>query len=71
MSNWLKTSFGNFVENSILSSGLMSYFNVAYIRGLFADQRSGRQENAVYILDLFNLTAWYGYWIEGKAVRAA
>jgi asparagine synthase (glutamine-hydrolysing) len=73
MSNWLKTEFGNFVEKSVLSSGLIQagYFNVAYIRRLFADHRSGRRENGVYIWVLFNLTAWYGYWIERKEVRAA
>jgi asparagine synthase (glutamine-hydrolysing) len=73
MSQWLKSEFGNFVETSILSSGLIEagYFNEVHIRKLFADHRSGRLENAVYIWVLFNLTAWYGYWIEGKEVRAA
>ncbi len=73
MSKWLKSDFGNFVEKSILTSGLIAagYFNVAHIRKLFSDHRSGRMENAVYIWVLFNLTAWYGYWIEGKEVWAA
>jgi asparagine synthase (glutamine-hydrolysing) len=73
MSNWLQNGFGHYVERSILSSGLMDtgYFNAGYIRRLFADHRSGRRENAVYIWTLFNLIAWYGYWIEGKEVRAA
>ena len=65
--------FRELVEKSILTSGLIAagYFNVAHIRKLFSDHRSGRMENAVYIWVLFNLTAWYGYWIEGKEVWAA
>jgi asparagine synthase (glutamine-hydrolysing) len=73
MSNWLRNQFGHYVERRIMSSGLMKagYFNAEYVRGLFARHRSGRQDNAVYLWTLFNLVAWYGYWIEGKEVKAA
>lgn len=73
MTKWLQSDFGEFVESSILSSGLVEkgFFNVEHIRRMFADHRSGRRENAVYIWVLFNLTAWYSYWIEGKEVQIA
>lgn len=73
MSNWLKSEFGEFVEKSILSSGLVErgYFNEQHIRRLCAEHRRGRRENAAQIWVLFNLTAWYGFWIQGKEVMVA
>jgi asparagine synthase (glutamine-hydrolysing) len=73
MSEWLKGPFGKQVERSTLSSALANagYFNRDYIARLFADHRNGRRDNAIYIWTLFNLTAWYDYWIDGKQVRAA
>lgn len=73
MSNWLKSDFGRFVENSILSSGLIKrgYFHEQHIRRLCADHRSSRSENAAQIWVLFNLTAWYDFWIQGKEVMVA
>ena len=73
MSQWLKGSFGLEVERSILSSQLLNrgFFNRDYIRKLCADHRSGRRECAVHIWTLFNLTAWYDFWIDGKQLRAA
>jgi asparagine synthase (glutamine-hydrolysing) len=73
MSAWLKNGFGTYAERTIMSSPLLDegYFNPDYIRGLFADHRSGRRDNAVYIWTLFNLFAWHSYWIEGRQLRAA
>src|SRR5205807_919530 len=63
MSDWLKGAFGKQAERRILGSRLLGrgYFNRDYITRMFADHRSGRRENAVYIWTLFNLTAWYDY----------
>ena len=33
-------------------------------RRLCAEHRSGRRDNSLYIWTLFNLTAWYNYWID-------
>lgn len=73
MSNWLKSDFGQFVEQSILSSGLVDrgYFHTDHIRRLFAEHRSGRRENAAQLWVLFNLTAWYAYWIQGRVVAVS
>ncbi len=73
MSNWLKSGFGKFVQKSILTSGLVEqgYFHTDHINRLFADHRNGRRENAAQLWVLFNLTAWYSYWIQGKEVGVA
>jgi asparagine synthase (glutamine-hydrolysing) len=67
MSQWLRGGFGEQAEATILSSGLMrrGYFNTDYIRTLVRDHRDGRRDNSLYIWTLFNLAAWYDYWIEG------
>jgi len=67
MSEWLRGDFGKTVEGSILSSSLLrrGYFDNEYIATLLKDHRTGRRDNSLYIWTLFNLTAWYDYWIEG------
>ncbi|OQW43931.1 MAG: hypothetical protein A4S16_05460 [Proteobacteria bacterium SG_bin6] len=69
MSDWLKGDFGAFVERSMMSSALMQkgYFDLDYIRQLFEHHRSGKRDNGLYIWTLFNLSAWYDYWIDGHA----
>lgn len=69
MSKWLEGEFGQRVEREILGSGLMErgYFNRDYIRGLFRQHREKRRDNGFYIWTLFNLTAWYDYWIHTGA----
>lgn len=68
MSQWLRESFGQTIEDAILSSPLLKhgFFNVSYIAQLFQDHRKNRRDNSLYIWTLYNLTAWYDYWIEGK-----
>lgn len=68
MSQWLKGDFGDYVRSQIMKSGILrrGFFNVEYIQALFADHVSGRRDNSLYIWTLFNLTAWYDYWIEGS-----
>jgi asparagine synthase (glutamine-hydrolysing) len=68
MSQWLKGDFGHQVQASLLNSGLLErgFFRRDYIENLFADHRSGRRDNSLYLWTLFNLTAWYDYWVEQK-----
>lgn len=70
MSQWLMESFGATVEDAIMRSPLLKqgFFNVSYITQLFQDHRKKRRDNSLYIWTLYNLTAWYDYWIEGKVV---
>ncbi len=68
MTQWLRGDFGRRVEAELLSSPLLkrNWFNAAYIRRLCAEHRGGRRDNSLYIWTLFNLAAWYGYWIERR-----
>jgi asparagine synthase (glutamine-hydrolysing) len=69
MSQWMRGAFGKQVEASMLSSSLLErgFFNRSYIANLFKDHNAGRRDNSLYIWTLFNLTAWYDYWIGGSA----
>lgn len=65
MADWLRGSFGDMAERQIFSSKLLQrgFFNVDYIRKLFAHHRSKRMDTSLQIWTLYNLTAWYDYWI--------
>lgn len=67
MSEWLLGDFGLHVRDSLLGSSLMErgFFNFAYVEELVADHRAGRRNNSLYIWTLYNLSAWYDYWIAG------
>lgn len=67
MAQWLRGDFGKQAENSILHSNLLKrgFFNLDYIKGMIKAHREERRDNSLYIWTLFNLTAWYDYWVEG------
>ena len=69
MSQWIRGDFGRQVKASMMSSRLLDrgFFNRQYIANLFKDHLSGRRDNSLYIWTLFNLTAWYDYWIDGDS----
>ena len=73
MAQWLRGDFGKRVEGELLGSRLLDrgWLNRAYIARLCAEHRAGRRDTSLYIWTLFNLTAWYGYWIEGRSHAAA
>ncbi|MDB5618896.1 asparagine synthase (glutamine-hydrolyzing) [Tardiphaga sp.] len=73
MIKWLKGEFGQRVEREILSSRMMDrgFFHVAYIREMFSDHRLGRANRAQQLWTLYNLTAWYDYWVDAPADVAA
>jgi len=72
MSQWLSGVFGQRARQTVLGSALMKrgYFNREYISGLFRDHSSGRRDTSLAIWTLFNLTAWYEYWIHRPQVFA-
>jgi hypothetical protein len=47
------------------------YFNPAYITNLFADLRGDRANLSQQIWTIYNLVAWYDYWIERPQQAAA
>jgi asparagine synthase (glutamine-hydrolysing) len=72
MSQWLRGPFGEQVERTLMSSRLLDrgWLDRAYIRRLCQSHRAGRSDCALYIWTLFNLTAWYDYWIDRPAELA-
>jgi asparagine synthase (glutamine-hydrolysing) len=72
MTQWLRGDFGRRVEGAILGSRLLErgWLDQAYIRRLCAEHRAARRDNSLYIWTLYNLTAWYDYWID-RPHRAA
>jgi asparagine synthase (glutamine-hydrolysing) len=65
MSQWMRGSFGERVEREVLSSPLMrrGWLDTEFVSKLCTEHRSGRRDNSLYMWTLFNLTAWYDYWI--------
>lgn len=68
MAEWLNGDFGVKVKESILGSGLLNqgHFKKKYIIKLFDQHFNNKVDNSLYIWTLFNLTAWYDYWIVDK-----
>ena len=70
MSEWLRGDFGCQAEQAVLGSPLMQdgYFNRDHVAQKFRLHREGRQDNALHLWLLFNLTAWHDHWIERPAM---
>lgn len=69
---WLREDFGIEAESMVLGSPLAANngpLNATAIRRAFDDHRSGRQNNALHLWVLLNLTAWHDHWIDSN--RAA
>ena len=68
MSQWLRGYFGQQVEKKVTSSNLMKrgFFNKDYILKLFHDHFANKNDNGLYLWTIYNLTAWYDYWIDRK-----
>jgi asparagine synthase (glutamine-hydrolysing) len=71
MSEWLRGDFGKRVEADLLKSRLLDagYFKRDFVAQLCADHRNGRSDNSLYMWSLFNLVAWYDYWVDGAHRR--
>ncbi len=69
MSQWMRGDFGKQVEAGILGSKLLNrgWFDRAYIANLAKEHRENRNDYSLYLWTLYNLTAWYDYWIDRKA----
>ncbi|MDC6452821.1 asparagine synthase (glutamine-hydrolyzing) [Alphaproteobacteria bacterium] len=68
MKQWLKGEFGRQVERLVFDSSLISrdFFDQKTLKKLFHDHFSGRRDNSLYLWTIYNLTAWYDYWIDRK-----
>jgi asparagine synthase (glutamine-hydrolysing) len=68
MAQWLRGKFGVQVEAAFAESRLMreGYFDLDFVGRLCREHRSGRNDYSVYIWSLFNLVAWFDYWVDGR-----
>ncbi|HET6315788.1 MAG TPA: asparagine synthase (glutamine-hydrolyzing), partial [Chloroflexota bacterium] len=64
-SNMLSPTLLQHAEADILGSPLAhERFNLAYVRGMLAEQRSGRADHQFRLWNLWNLVAWHARWFE-------
>jgi asparagine synthase (glutamine-hydrolysing) len=73
MVEWMRGKFGQQVEATLLSTRLFDRFpfDRNLIRQLISDHRSGRRDNAIFLWSLFNVAAWYDYWIDAPTTALA
>lgn len=73
MVEWMRGPFGARVESTLMSSRLFERlpFDRAHIQAMISDHRTGRGEHALFLWTLFNLAAWYDYWIDAPLVAIA
>jgi len=66
MRQWLQGEFGRLAENTVMSSALRHYgfFDYGYVGKLFQEHRERRRDTSLYLWTLYNLTAWFDYWIK-------
>ena len=66
MAAWLRGEFGRRAASEILASPLLDRigFDKGHVSRLVADHRDGRRNAALLVWTLYNLTAWYGHWID-------
>ena len=69
MSQWLRGDFGRRVESVLAASRLTAagYLHGSFVQRLCREHRSGRSDHSLYIWSLFNLAAWFDYWVDGRA----
>lgn len=73
MADWMRSDFGHAIRASVLSSGLMrrGLLNVGYIEKLFDWHFKERMDTSLYLWAIYNLTAWYDLWVDGKEVDSS
>ena len=69
MAQWMRSSFGGRARERMQASSLMrgGWFDEVFVDELWREHRSGRRDNSIFLWALFNLTAWYDYWIDRRA----
>jgi len=68
MSQWMRGDFGRRVGSEIMASRLLGrgWLDRGFVQGLIDQHLSGRGDTSLYLWTLYNLTAWYDYWIDGR-----
>jgi asparagine synthase (glutamine-hydrolysing) len=67
MTQWMQGEFGRHVQDTVARSRILDrgFFNRDVINRYFELHREGRADFSLYLWTLFNLVAWYDYWIDG------
>ncbi|MFC1984802.1 asparagine synthase (glutamine-hydrolyzing) [Chloroflexota bacterium] len=65
---WFSGEMGEYVADSILTSKLRSrgIFDYRHIENMLREQRKSEHHFSTHLWNLFNLSKWYDYWIEGS-----
>jgi asparagine synthase (glutamine-hydrolysing) len=73
MTQWMQGDFGRYTQDVIRRSRLLDrgFFRREVIEGYFEAHRTGRADFSLYLWTLFNLVAWYDYWIERRHDQAS
>ena len=68
MSAWLRGEFGARAEAEIMGSSLIDRagFDRDTVGAIIADHRQGRRDTSLLVWTLYNLTAWYGHWVDRR-----
>lgn len=72
MTYWMRGAFGERAKDKTLRSRLMDrgWFDTTFVAALWDEHRSGRRNNSIFLWTLFNLAAWYDYWIASEGSPA-
>lgn len=66
MDRWMQGEFGSQVEGVLMASRVFDRlpFDRNHVQWLITQHRTGRRNYALFLWALFNLAAWYDYWID-------
>ena len=69
MEEWMRGDFGRQVTSTLLASRVFDRlpFRKDHIRWLAREHKEGRRNHALFLWALYNLAAWYDYWIDAPA----
>jgi asparagine synthase (glutamine-hydrolysing) len=73
VSEWFQGALGERVQREIRSSALADrgLLNYDYLDELWARHRGGRGDFAFHLWNVYNVSAWYDYWVAGRALAGA
>ena len=65
MAQWLRSDFGHEVEEKIFNSTMLGrgFFDEEYIKDLIFNHRNNKADNSLYIWTIYNVVAWYDFWV--------
>jgi asparagine synthase (glutamine-hydrolysing) len=63
---WMRGSFGGFVEDAVFTSKLRrrQLFDYDFVKHILTEHQAGRANYSFFLWSLLNLSLWYDHWIE-------